>query len=51
MDKNSHSRILKGKPKEQHLNSVLAFKIYIYIYILYLSLAFIYIYIYFKSTL
>ena len=26
MDKNSHSRILKGKPKEQHLNSVLASK-------------------------
>ena len=39
MNKNSHSRILKEEPKEQHLNSVLAFKIYIYIYI------------YFKSTL
>ena len=46
MNKNSHSRILKEKPKEQHLNSVLAFKIYIYIYIVPKSCFFIYIYIY-----
>ena len=40
MRKNSHSRLLRGEPKEQHLNTVhkscslsLSLSLYIYIYI------------------